>query len=156
MRCRSCGDVVDPRRVELGYDYCLRERCQQRCLRPVTLAAVGINKAGDYYTTAEELLPPRLPASTSAGPEEESAAKHRTLPHAAAGGRPETTIDRLVRLEAGLDRELAECCERFELGEITAREMDRECDDLIATYNKRIMSENIRYRSMLRRTRART
>ena len=62
MQCRNCGDVVDPRRVELGYDYCLKEECQQRCLKRVQLAAVGVNKAADYYMKAEEVLPPRPPA----------------------------------------------------------------------------------------------
>jgi hypothetical protein len=59
LECRNCGDVVDPRRVELGYDYCLKEECQQRCLKRVELAAVGVNKAADYYMKAEEVLPPR-------------------------------------------------------------------------------------------------
>ena len=34
---------------------------------------------------------------------------------------------------------------------MTAREMDRERDQLIASFNQLVMSENIRYRSMLRR-----
>ncbi len=64
MKCRNCGDVVDPRRVELGYDYCLKEECQQRCLRRVELAAVGVNKAADYIMRADEVLPPPQPAPT--------------------------------------------------------------------------------------------
>ena len=67
MKCKSCGDVVDPRRVELGYDYCLKETCQQQCLTRVPLAAVGINKAADYYTRADEVLPPPRPAPISPG-----------------------------------------------------------------------------------------
>ena len=71
MQCRNCGDVVDPRRVELGYDYCLKEECQQICLKRVQLAAVGVNKAADYYMKAEEVLPPRAPA-----PEADQVSEH--------------------------------------------------------------------------------
>jgi len=60
--------VVDPRRVELGYDYCMKEVCQQRCIERVQLAAVGVNKAADYYMKAEEVLPPRPPGPGETGP----------------------------------------------------------------------------------------
>ena len=67
MQCRNCGDLVDPRRVELGYDYCLKEECQQRCLKRVLLAAVGVNKAADCYSKAEEVVRPRPATTTTVG-----------------------------------------------------------------------------------------
>jgi len=41
--------------------------------------------------------------------------------------------------------------QRFCRGEITAREMDKERDELIREFNQLVRSENIRYRGMLRR-----
>ena len=77
MQCRNCGDLVDPRRVELGYDYCLKEECQQRCLERVHLAAIGVNKAADYYMKADEVLPPRPPAAAAPSPQEVEAGRAR-------------------------------------------------------------------------------
>ena len=155
LQCRSCGDPVDPRRVELGYDYCLKEECQKRCLEPVTLASIGVNKAADYYTTPDELLPPPPPAPPRAAPDDEAGegapeTKPRDKGNSSADPKPSSTIARLHSLEARLDRDLAESYERFQRGEITAAQMDHECDELVSAFNQRIMSENIRFRSMLR------
>jgi hypothetical protein len=159
LQCRSCGDPVDPRRVELGYDYCLKEECQRRCLKPVTLAAVGVNKAADYYTTPDEVLPPPPPVPPRAEPgeDDDDVSKHkaqRTTP-ARVGWRPLSTIAKLHRLEEGLDNDLAEAYERFQRGQTTALQMEKACDDLIAAFNQKVMSENIRFRSMLRPRRRR-
>ena len=151
LKCKSCGDVVDPRRVELGYDYCLKETCQQRCLKRVPLAAVGINKAADYYTRADEVLSPPRPASIPVGGDEDPPAEVRSrLPVSKKEPRLPTTMVRLRRSEAQLDQDLERSFERFQRGEITAGEMDRECDDLTAAFNRQVLSENIRYRSMQR------
>ena len=53
--------------------------------------------------------------------------------------------------EADLDDALKRSYQRFREGQITAQEMDRECAELVGSFNQRVMSENIRYRSMLRR-----
>jgi hypothetical protein len=157
LRCRSCGDLVDPRRVELGYDYCLKEECQRECLERVRLAAIGINKAADYYVRAEEILPPPGPAMTPVEQDDAAVADvaSRPLSHPTSGKkadtRPETTLERLRRLEADLDQALERSYERFWSGELTAREMDRERDRLVEAFNRQVLSENIRYRSMLRR-----
>ncbi len=55
--------------------------------------------------------------------------------------------------EAELDRRLEEAYQRFSRSEITADEMARERDGMIRAFNRRVMAENIRYRSMLRRRR---
>ena len=57
MKCTNCGEEVDPRRVELGYDYCTRPECQERSVKRVELARVTVNKAADQYVRAEEVVP---------------------------------------------------------------------------------------------------
>ena len=177
MQCRNCGDVVDPRRVELGYDYCLKDECVQICLKRVQLAAVGVNKAADYYMKAEEVLPPRPPAAEAGQVAEPEAGNpderyelaepgqpvqprepahpgpvRGTVPRAAAKTpkRLKTTLERLRDLEAALDSALDLSYERFRRGEITATELHRDRDRLVEAFNRVVMRENIRYRSMLR------
>ena len=155
MKCRNCGDLVDQRRVELGYDYCLKDECQKRCIEPVRLASIGVNKAADYIMREEELLPARAPnpARQRAVDDDDDT----TLP--AAGRSPipptrrrrATTLERLRRLEAELDAAVDRSYQRFAAGELTARELDKERDGLIRAFNQQVMAENIRYRSMLRR-----
>ena len=65
--------------------------------------------------------------------------------------RPQSTLDRLRQQEGELDRALERSYARFRQGDITAREMDVERDRLIEAFNQLVRSENIRYRSMLRR-----
>jgi hypothetical protein len=157
VTCRNCGDPVDPRRVELGYDYCLKEECQERCMKRVLLASVAVNKAADYYAKAEELLPPPGPTSLGRviepedGPDDVSPDTVRR-----EGPRPrpvKSTIAKLHELEAMLDVALEASYERFYRGEISAEEMNRERDELITRFNNVVMGQNIRYRGMLRKTR---
>lgn len=154
MQCRNCGDVVDPRRVELGYDYCLKEECQQACLKRVELAAVGVNKAADYYMKADEVLPPRPPAGPAAEPPPEADEPAEARPSkpgpAVAKKKLKTTLERLRELEVALDAALDLSYERFRRGEIAATEMHRQRDQLVEAFNRQVMRENIRYRSMLR------
>jgi hypothetical protein len=155
LQCRNCGDVVDPRRVELGYDYCLKEECQERCLERVHLAAVGVNKAADYYMKAEEVVPPRPPAPPAPEPPLEAdepveAGVAKPGQAAATRTRMKTTLERLREQEAALDTALDVAYERFRRGEITATEMHRRRDQLVEAFNRQVMRENIRYRSMLR------
>ena len=152
MQCKNCGDPVDPRRVELGYDYCTKEECQQRCLKGVELAAVAVNKAADYYSSAAEVARPRRPATIEIEADETTPDRDR-MPRPAIDTtpRPKTTSERLRDREADLDDALKRSYERFREGQITAQEMDRECAELVGSFNQRVMSENIRYRSMLRR-----
>jgi hypothetical protein len=155
LQCRSCGDVVDPRRVELGYDYCLKKECQERCLERVHLAAVGVNKAADYYMKAEEVLPPRPPAppvpeAPLEAHEPAGAPPSRPGPAVTTQRRRKTTLERLHEQEVALDAALDLSYERFRRGEITATEMHGQRDQLVEVFNRQVMRENIRYRSMLR------
>jgi hypothetical protein len=149
VECRICGTTVDPRRAELGYDYCTADECQRRCLEGPRIVRVAVNKAADQFVRAEDVVPqgeigrnrpgdaPYLPSSGGARPRP----RHRTR----------STREKLRAAEAELDRRLDEAYQRFSRNEITADEMTREADELIRAYNRRVMAENIRYRSMLRR-----
>jgi hypothetical protein len=150
LQCRNCGDVVDPERVALGYDYCLEKECQQRCLKPVLLAAVGVNKAADQYLRAEEVLLPTTPPSTSSTDEDDLPQVQAAPRRPPAQKRLTSTLERLREKERELDAALGRSYERFCRGEVTAKEMDRERDRLVRTFNQVVMGENIRYRSMLR------
>jgi hypothetical protein len=141
----------------LGYDYCLKEECQRRHMKRVRLAAIGVNKAADYYTKAEELLPPPGPSSTGSPPEPDDAEPDDPEPVATRLREPvktravKSTLEKLREREAELEVALDASYQRFCRAEITATEMDRERSELIRTFNQVVKGENIRYRSMLRK-----
>jgi hypothetical protein len=157
LDCRICGTTVDPRRVELGYDYCTADECQRRGLQPLRLARVAVNKAADQFVRADEVVPagemaqnrldhtPHVPPSPAPSP-----ARAHPAP---ARRRARTTLERLQEAEAELDRRLAAAEQRARRSEITAAELARERDGLIRAFNRRIMAEDMRYRGMLRRRR---
>ena len=51
--CVTCGSELHPERAE-KYDYCTRPACRERNARPLTIAAVGVNKAADQYLVLDE------------------------------------------------------------------------------------------------------
>jgi hypothetical protein len=156
VECRNCGGPLDPQRVELGYDYCLADECQRTCLKPVLLAAVGVNKAAEHYARAEDILPPPSAPTVSTGDvDEEAFAEPAPAPRATRPAPPrrvKSTFERLREKELELDDALREGYARFCRGDWTAREMDREHDRLLREFNQLVKQENIRYRSMLRKT----
>ena len=139
--------------MDLGFDYCLKEECQRRCLRPVQLASVGVNKAADYIMKAEEVVRPLVPVGPASIDDGEGSGPRTRAASSTAAARPRTksTLERLREYEGLLDAALARIYDRFCRGEITAKDMDSERRGLIRAFNNRVMSENIRYRSMLRR-----
>jgi hypothetical protein len=153
LECRFCGTTLDPRRVELGYDYCIADECQRRGVTPPRIVRVAVNKAADQFVRAEDVVPQgeigrtRIDDAPVVRPSSGEAPPPRTP------RRRRSTFARLQAAEAELDRRLAACAERFERSEITAEEMGRMRDDLIRAYNRLVIGENIRYRSMLRRRR---
>lgn len=150
MECRICGTPVDPRRVELGYDYCTADECQRRCVQQPRMVRVGVNKAADQFVRAEAALPGgemarnRLDDAPIA-----RGSRERQLPRRRRVG----TSEKLRMAEDELDRRLEDSFQRFSRAEITAEDMAKERDGLIRAYNRRVMAENIRYRGMLRRRR---
>jgi hypothetical protein len=153
MNCRNCGDPVDPRRVELGYDYCTRPECQQRCIERVELAAVTVNKASDQYVRADEVLPETPSARWGIDPEaaEDEERPARPSPVAPRRRRRSTTTEKLDRAAARLDAELARLYELFCDAGLTAAEMRSQQNERIRAFNALVRRENIRYRSFLRK-----
>jgi hypothetical protein len=47
-RCVTCGSELHPERAE-KYDYCTRRECRDQNAKPLTIAAVAVNKAADQY-----------------------------------------------------------------------------------------------------------
>jgi hypothetical protein len=151
VKCRNCGDPVDPRRVELGYDYCTRPECQERFVRGVELARVTVNKAADQYVRAEEVVPSGPGARWGIDEEDDGAGRPRSRAPKPSPVRRLTTEKKLQRASAKLDAALMEVYERFCRSEITHTEMRSEQTALIRAYNDLVRSENIRYRSFLRK-----
>jgi hypothetical protein len=153
VECRNCGEIVDPRRVELGYDYCTRAECQERLVERVELASVSVNKAADQYVRAEEVVPkgPRPRWGIDKEDEEDGAAARPRRPVQRHRARL-STGQRLRRASDELDAVLTRVYERFCRSEITHAEMRSEQKALIQAFNDRVRSENIRYRSFLRKS----
>lgn len=46
--CVTCGSELHPERAE-RYEYCTNRECRERNAKPLTIAAVAVNKAADQY-----------------------------------------------------------------------------------------------------------
>ena len=46
--CVTCGVALHPERAE-KYNYCVKRECREENAKPVTIAAVAVNKAADQY-----------------------------------------------------------------------------------------------------------
>jgi hypothetical protein len=51
--CVTCGSELHPERAE-KYNYCTRRECREQNARPLTIAAVAVNKAADQYLVLNE------------------------------------------------------------------------------------------------------
>ena len=151
MKCRNCGDEVDRRRVELGYDYCTRPECQERLVKRVELARVTVNKAADQYVRAEEVVPSGPRPKWGIDEEDDEAPRPERGIHEPQPARRLSTEKKLHLASQKLDAALMQVYERFCRSEITHAEMRTEQNALIHAFNDRVRSENIRYRSFLRK-----
>ena len=151
MKCRNCGDDVDPRRVELGYDYCTRPECQERLVKRVELARVTVNKAADQYVRAEEVVPSGPRPKWGIDEEDDEAPTPERRVQEPPPARRLSTEKKLQRASQKLDVALMQVYERFCRSEITCAEMQSEQNALIQAFNDLVRSENIRYRSFLRK-----
>jgi DNA-binding CsgD family transcriptional regulator len=52
-QCVTCGSELHPERAE-KYDYCTKRACRERNARPLTIAAVAVNKAADQNLVLNE------------------------------------------------------------------------------------------------------
>jgi len=151
VKCRNCGDQVDPRRVELGYDYCTRPECQERSMKRVELARVAVNKAADQFVRAEEVVPSGPRPRWGIDEEDDGADRPLRRVQEPPPARRLSTEKKLHRASQKLDAALTQVYERFCRSEITYAEMRTEQNALIQRFNDRVRSENIRYRSLLRK-----
>ena len=51
--CVTCGSELHPERAE-KYDYCTRRECREQNAKPLTIAAVAVNKAADQYLVVND------------------------------------------------------------------------------------------------------
>jgi hypothetical protein len=151
VKCRNCNEEVDPRRVKLGYDYCTRPECQERLVKRVELARVTVNKAADQYVRAEEVVPSGPRPRWGIDEEEDGAVRPDRNVQEAPPVRRLSTEKKLQRASRKLDASLMQVYERFCRSEITHAESQAEQNALIEAFNDRVRSENIRYRSFLRK-----
>jgi hypothetical protein len=153
VKCSNCGEEVDPRRVELGYDYCTRRECQELLMKRVELARVTVNKAADQYVRAEEVVPsgPGPRWGIDEEEEEDGAVRPDRRVQEPPPVRRPSTEKKLQHASQELDAALMQVYERFCCSEITYAEMRTEQNSLIQAFNDRVRSENIRYRSFLRK-----
>jgi hypothetical protein len=151
VKCRNCGQEVDPRRVELGYDYCTRQECQERLVKRVELARVTVNKAADQYVRAEEVVPSGPRPKWGIDEEGDGAPRPESRVQEPPPVRRLSTEKKLQLASQKLDAALMQVYERFCRSEITHAEMRTEQNALIRAFNDRVRSENIRYRGFVRK-----
>jgi hypothetical protein len=148
--------LVDPRRVELGYDYCTRDSCQRACLERVPLVRVTVNKAADQFVRADSWARSggsERSYSAGAFADDPTPVSSQPLARSYRSGRKRlpSELELLREAEAGLDRELEAADRRFLVGEVTAAEMKRVQNAAIDRFNARVAGSNIRYRSLERK-----
>ena len=51
--CVTCGSELHPERAE-KYSYCTRKACREQNAKPLTIAAVAVNKSADQYLVLNE------------------------------------------------------------------------------------------------------
>jgi hypothetical protein len=51
--CITCGTELHPERA-LKYNYCMAAECQEKNVRGLTIAAVGMNKSGEEFMILDE------------------------------------------------------------------------------------------------------
>ena len=60
-QCVTCGTELHPERAE-KYDYCTKRECREQNAKPLTIAAVAVNKAADQYLVLNDRAKEELAA----------------------------------------------------------------------------------------------
>ena len=122
-------------------------------MKRVELARVTVNKAADQYVRAEEVVPsgPGPRWGIDEEEEEDGAVRPDRRVQEPPPARRPSTEKKLQHASQKLDAALMQVYERFCRSEITYAEMRTEQNSLIQAFNDRVRSENIRYRSFLRK-----
>ena len=122
-------------------------------MKRVELARVTVNKAADQYVRAEEVVPtgPRPRWGIDEEDDEDGLVRPERRVQEPPRARRLSTAKKLQRATEKLDAALMQVYERFCRSEITHAEMRTEQNALIRAFNDRVQSENIRYRSYVRK-----
>jgi len=52
-KCVTCGKELHPERAK-KYNYCMSRECQEKNAKPLTMVAIGVNKAAEQYMILDE------------------------------------------------------------------------------------------------------
>jgi hypothetical protein len=52
-KCVTCGKDLHPERAK-KYSYCMSAQCQEKNAKPLTMVAIGVNKAAEQYMILDE------------------------------------------------------------------------------------------------------
>jgi hypothetical protein len=52
-KCVTCGKELHPERAK-KYSYCMSRECQEKNAKPLTMVAVGVNKAAEQYMILDQ------------------------------------------------------------------------------------------------------
>jgi DNA-directed RNA polymerase subunit N (RpoN/RPB10) len=108
-RCVTCGAELHPERAE-KYNYCTKPECRERNAKPLTIAAVAVNKSADQYLVLNERTREDLAAgkyqdrrkssSVTDGPPPERARKSSTITKSATSSGTKPAPRRVRRTPA--------------------------------------------------------
>ena len=120
-------------------------------MKRVELARVTVNKAADQYVRAEEVVPSGPRPKWGIDEEDDEAPRPERRVQEPPPAQRLSTKKKLHLASQKLDAALMQVYERFCRSEITYADMRTEQNALIQAFNDRVRSENIRYRSLLRK-----
>ena len=78
---------MHPERAE-KHDYCTKRECRERNAKPLTIAAVAVNKAADQYLVLDDRAKEDLAAGSYQDQRKSSSVTDRPRPQGARGLRP--------------------------------------------------------------------
>jgi hypothetical protein len=58
-KCVTCGKELHPERAK-KYSYCMSRDCQEKNAKPLTMVAIGVNKAAEQYMILDEHIKDEL------------------------------------------------------------------------------------------------
>lgn len=130
LNCRYCGVELPQERSKEGFDYCVKEACVERGMRPLNVVAISVNKSNDQYALREQLGIPEHAGGTVVD------GGQFGIPHRPRRREPEVLTDgqRIDRMRRRLEAELRNCTNKVERSR------------LIRAHNAEVRKMNIRYR----------
>jgi hypothetical protein len=111
-QCVTCGAELHPERA-VRYDYCTAPDCQEKNFKPLTMVAIGMNKAADELLILDE--PTREALATGKYRDQRKAIAGRTPAPAAVPRRPRRPAAARPRSYAPVSRAWTASQERLAL-----------------------------------------